>query len=178
MFGKNLFSQRYALFGYSMGCIGVVEVLKRILADTEVKKPCHVFLAAHEPHTKAELLSYKADELDQWVMDRTIQFGAVPEKLINNKAFWRLYLPIFRADYTLISKYDFDNLNLVTDIPATIFYSEKDTPVRNMSLWKNYFIGECTFYSFEGTHFFISQHHKNIADIMTCRLNCSFGSYS
>lgn len=156
----------YALFGYSMGSVVLVEVLRRIITSTCMSSPARVFFAAHEPHTKQELLNFSGDELDEWVKKRTIKFGAVPEKLINNKAFWRMYLPLYRADYTLIGKYRFENLNLKTDIPAVIFYSETDTPLANMKLWENYFIGDCEYHRFDGGHFFIQEHHPEIAEII------------
>lgn len=160
---------RYALFGYSMGSITLVEVLKRIISN-KLPLPSNVFLAAHEPHTKSELIGFTNDELDNWVKDRTIRFGGVPEKLLNNKAFWRMYLPLYRADYTLIGKYKFENLSLKSDIPATVFYSEEDTPLEEMKLWENYFIENCDFYRFTGTHFFINEHHEEMAKIIRDKL--------
>ena len=156
----------YSLFGYSMGTIALAETLKRVLADPAMKKPSHVFLAAHEPHSKAELVGFTDDELDEWVKDRTIKFGAVPEKLLNNKSFWRMYLPIYRADYSIIGKYNFKDLSLKTSIPATFFYSETDTPKSDMELWEKYFVGKCEFFQFEGTHFFIQNHHAEMADVI------------
>lgn len=156
----------YALFGYSMGAIALTEVLKRILADPNMEDPSHLFLAAHEPHSKAELIGYTDDELDEWVKDRTIRFGAVPEKLVSNKSFWRMYLPIYRADYSMIGQYSFEDLSLQTTIPATIFYSETDTPRSEMELWKKYFIGRCELFQYEGTHFFIQSHHAEMADVI------------
>lgn len=171
---KNLkdkyFGGDYALFGYSMGSIALAEVLKRILTVSDMKNPSGVFLAAHEPHTKSELLGLQDDELDAWVKDRTIRFGGVPEKLLHNKAFWRMYLPLYRADYTLIGKYRFEELDLKTEIPATVFYSETDTLLSDMEQWKNYFIGECEYHRFEGTHFFIQEHHREMAEIIRKRL--------
>lgn len=160
---------RYALFGYSMGSITLVEVLKRIISN-KLPLPSNVFLAAHEPHTKSELIGFTNDELDNWVKDRTIRFGGVPEKLLNNKAFWRMYLPLYRADYTLIGKYKFENLSLKSDIPATVFYSEEDTPLEEMKLWENYFVENCDFYRFTGTHFFINEHHEEMAKIIRDKL--------
>lgn len=160
----------YALFGYSMGSIALVEVLKKIIATFNMENPSRVFLAAHEPHTKSELLGFNNDELDEWVKERTIKFGGVPGKLLHNRAFWRMYLPLYRADYTMIGKYQFERLNLKTDIPATIFYSETDTPLADMKLWKNYFIGECKYHRFDGTHFFIQEHHHEMAEIILERL--------
>ena len=153
----------YSLFGYSMGSITLVEVLKRIL-EAGLPHPSNVFLAAHEPHTKSELLGFTADELDEWVKQRTIKFGAVPEKLLKNKVFWRTYLPVYRADYTIIGKYEFEKLNLRSEIPATIFYSETDTPLENMKQWERYF--NCDFYQYPGTHFFIQDHHADMAEVI------------
>lgn len=163
---KRYWGGRYSLFGYSMGTIALVEVQKRILANNEIDAPSHVSLVAHEPHSKAEMIGFTNDELDEWVKDRTVRFGSVPDKLLNNKSFWRMYLPIYRADYGIISKYSFEALNLRTTIPATIFYSEIDTPLVEMKRWKKYFIGRCDFFQYDGTHFFIQNHHAEMADVI------------
>ena len=160
----------YALFGYSMGSISLVEVLRRIIAEG-VDLPGHVFLAAHEPHTKAELTGYNAAELDEWVKARTIRFGAVSEKLLNNRTFWRTYLPLYRADYGLISGYRFEALRLSTDVPATVFYSQTDTPIGDMRQWRRYFTGPCDFHCFEGNHFFIRDHQGRMAEIIKDRMD-------
>lgn len=168
---KNSYSGgRYALFGYSMGTIALAEVLKRLIGTPGMKCPSNVFLAAHEPHTKSELIGFNNSELDEWVKERTLKFGAVPEKLFNNSVFWRTYLPLYRADYALIGKYQFEELNLRTDIPATIFYSETDTPLTDMKLWENYFIGNSEYYRFDGRHFFIREHHREMAEVILERM--------
>ena len=168
-FKKSYQGGDYAFFGYSMGSISMVEVLRQVLKHG-IQKPIHVFLAAHEPHTKSELLGFRPDELEEWLKERTIRFGAVPERLIGNKVFWRTYLPIYRADYTIIGKYDFDSLDLRTEIPATVFYSEKDTPYNETKKWNRFFKGKNDYYGFEGGHFFIKEHHKEMADIILDRL--------
>lgn len=160
----------YALFGYSMGAIVLVEVLKRILSDGTMPLPSRAFLAAHEPHSKAELVGFTEDEMDVWVKERTIKFGAVPEALVSNKVFWRTYLPLYRADYSIIGKYRFEELDLKTKIPATVFYSETDTPLTEMIGWKKHFVGKTDFYRYEGSHFFIQQHHKEMARVISCSL--------
>ena len=160
----------YGLFGYSMGTIVLVEILKRIMSDGTMPLPDRVFLAAHEPHSKAELVGFTKCETDDWVKERTIKFGAVPETLMNNKVFWRTYLPLYRADYSIIGKYRFEELDVKTKIPATVFYSETDTPLIEMKKWKEHFVGEVDFHCYEGTHFFIRQHHKEIARVISCYL--------
>ncbi len=161
----------YALMGYSMGSISVVEILKKILEEGELPLPVHVFLAAHEPHTKGELAGFSSGESDELVRERTVRFGGVPETLVNNRSFWRLYLPLYRADYTMIGKYDFADLDLRMEIPMTVFYSEEDTPLGEMEQWKKYFAGESEFLRFEGSHFFMQQHYREIAGIISERMN-------
>ncbi len=168
---KEYSGNEYSLFGYSMGTITLVEILKRILAEPNMREPERIFLAAHEPHSKAELVGFTEDELDEWVKARTIKFGAVPEKLINNNSFWRIYLPLYRADYSIIGKYKFEDLNLRSAIPTTVFYSESDTPRSEMDLWRKYFVGECDFFQFQGSHFFIQEHRAEMAKIIQDKLN-------
>jgi surfactin synthase thioesterase subunit len=81
-----------------------------------------------------------------------------------------LYLPVFRADYEIIWKYDFGKLDLRTEIPAEIFYSEEDTPLAEMEKWRRYFTGECAFHRYEGNHFFILEHHREMAGVLRRRL--------
>ncbi len=164
---KSYEGGEYALFGYSMGSITVSEVIRKI-EQSGNRLPCRVFLAAHEPQTKAELSGFAPDEVDEWVKERTIRFGALPDSLINNKTYWRVYLPLFRADYTLISKYRFEELSIRTRIPATVFYSPTDTKPEDMKQWDKFF--DCEFYEYPGTHFFIQQHHKEMADIIAMRM--------
>ena len=163
----------YALFGYSMGSISVVEILKRIIDRREIRPPVCVFLAAHEPISKNEYLRVPQDRLEEWAKQRTIDFGAVPEKLIDNKSFWRTYLPLYLADYTVIGKYRFEDLALQTKIPAHVFYSETDTRFEDMKLWTDIFTGECDFHRFDGNHFFIRQHHAAISAIILAAMSRS-----
>lgn len=163
-------AKKYAIFGYSMGSISLVEIVKKIISLKEMSLPASVFLAAHEPDSKSELDGYSDEEIDEYVKCRTIKFGGVPEQLIQNKSFWRMYLPLYRVDYSMISRYKFEKLDLKTEIPATIFYSETDTPLARMKNWKNYFVGEIEFLKFEGTHFFIQQHCQEICSIINQKL--------
>lgn len=167
----------YALLGYSMGTIAAVEVLVKILKEGELAPPVHVFLAAHEPHTKRELEDFCSGELDDLVRERTIRFGGIPEKLIHNSSFWRVYLPVYRADYGMIGSYDFDRLDIGFDIPATVFYSETDTPRVEMEKWKKIFTGECSFIRYEGNHFFIREHTGEMAEVIlkSLRQGCESG---
>ena len=156
----------YALFGYSMGTISVIEVLKRIIREKTIPLPNNIFIAAHAPYTKGGIKGFSEEEIDRFVKERTIQFGGIPEQLINNNSFWRMYMPLYKADYSIIAKYKFEDLLLESTIPTTLFYSETDTPLEKMKLWKKYFTGKCDFYRYEGKHFFIKDYYNEISKII------------
>lgn len=160
----------YGLFGYSMGSICATECLKTLLKDTELPEPSHIFLAAHEPRTIITTANCPPEEQEEYLRRRTIRFGGIPEKLLHNDSFWRMYLPIYRADYSMIEKYDFDHLELKTTIPATCFYSETDTPLEEMKKWGRYYVGQCEFVQYDGSHFFIKEHLNEIANVILDRL--------
>lgn len=157
----------YALFGYSMGSVAAAEVLDRILRRGELPPPRRVFLAAHGPFVKRELLRFQGGEADEWVRERTLSLGGVPEQLRNNRTFWRAYLPLYRADYTLITGYDFDKLTLACEIPLTGLYGKQDLSLEEMRAWRKYFQGECEFVEFEGNHFFITEHSREVAELIS-----------
>ena len=131
---KLVAGEDYAIMGYSMGTISTIELLKRILQDTILNNPIHIFLAAHEPATKKELKNYADNEMDELVKERTIQFGGIPQTLINNKSFWRMYLPIYKADYTLIGTYKFEELNLKRIFRQPFFFPKV---IHRMRKWKH-----------------------------------------
>lgn len=161
----------YALFGYSMGSVAAAEVLERVLSKGELPPPARVFLAAHGPIAKRELQRFQGDEADEWVKRRTISMGGVPEKLLENRTFWRMYLPLYRADYTLITNYDFDKLTLACEVPLTGLYGKQDIAPEEMRVWSRYFHGECEFVEFPGNHFFITEHRRELAELMERRLS-------
>ena len=160
----------YALFGYSMGSIGVVELLKLIDLNSEIKMPKHIFLAAHEPNTIKAPKESSDEELTALIKNRTIQLGGVPKVLIDNKSFWRMYLPVISADYKMIVHYSFEDLNYQTTLSTTIIYSQEDTPIAEMEKWHNICIGDIDYYRFNGSHFFMKEYEKEISDIVLNKL--------
>ena len=70
----------------------------------------------------------------------------------------------------MIADYDFEHLDLKTDVPVTVFYSETDTPLEKMKIWRRFFVGECAFFGYEGNHFFMMDHSQEMADVISGRL--------
>lgn len=156
----------YSMIGYSMGSIVVFDMLMRMVNNGGNRSPWRVFISAHQPQPIRSLRNIPNDCMDGWVKERTIEFGGIDKRLFGNESFWRVYLPIFKADYRMIADYDFDGVDFSTDIPATVFYSEEDTPYSEMAEWKHFFTGDCDFVEYTGPHFFIEKYYQDMAEVI------------
>ena len=156
----------YAMIGYSMGSIAMFNMLIKISKELNNRLPKCVFISAHRPTS----MNMPQENVDEWLKSKIIQIGGIDERLLENKTFWRIYLPIYRVDYRMIANYDFNSIKFSTEIPAVIFYSEQDTSFIEMKNWENYFIGKVDYHKYEGQHFFIKQHYEEMAEVITRKM--------
>ncbi len=159
-------NEPYALMGYSMGSIVVYELLRMLEEKKSIDKPLMVFLAAHEPKGRRTFMELSGLEGDERIRSAVRLFGGVPEKLLCNKTFWRVYLPVYRADFAAIWEYDFAAMKYKADVPATVFYSPEDTPDEDIRQWDEFFTEASVYHSFSGNHFFLRDHEKEIAELI------------
>ena len=159
----------YALLGYSMGAIAAAEVTNMILTDGKVPGPAHVFLVSHGPRPMVRPRG-PGPRTDEEIKQLTIRFGGLSEQLIHSPTFWRVYLPVYRADYGLISGYNFSRLDFTVNVPATALYSPEDIPREHVAQWGQVFLGGCDALEFDGGHFFLRGHEREAADEIKGRL--------
>lgn len=159
-----------SLMGYSMGAISIMILYNQLLEIKEIPKPKHIFLAAHEPFTRKEFLDFIKPEAEDLVKKRVAEFGGVPDRLLSKDVFWRTYLPIYKSDFYLIGLFDFEKENPRIDVPATLFFSESDTPRAQMEKWGQYLIAGYELIEYDGNHFFINEHYTKMAKIIKQRL--------
>ena len=137
------------------------ELSKTLLKDAKMKNTSPVFLpTVVETKITNQLAAFneKFEYRDKLIIRKDIQ-----ESLEN-----------FLATYdnkciAIIGKYKFENLKLKSDIPATVFYSESDTPFADMKNWDRYF-EKIDFVKYSGSHFFIHEHFCAMAQEIKKRL--------
>lgn len=153
------------LFGYSMGTIGMYEMLAGGMLD---KQPEHVFLASHEsPDRKWHSKSY-LHLSDEEFFDRMKQFGGfddVDPKMLKNRFFRRMYFEPIRADYRIIGVYP-ENTKYRFTMPATMLYSPKDIPTESIHGWDSFFAGGSEFVELGENHFFLKECAEQTAEII------------
>ncbi len=124
--------------------------------------PNHIILGAHAPIDRNNSLLSLNLEDDYTMKKLIISFGGIPEYLQRDDIFWKIYLPIYRADYSILRSYKYPILDLDGLIPIDVIYSENDTKLEDVEHRKEFFGEDIVFHRFEGGHFFASNYFGEI----------------
>ena len=148
----------FAFFGHSMGAALAYESARRLRAQASIE-PAHLMLSARaapqwvRPAAALRLLPDAAflEELHRL-------YGAVPEVIRQNAELRSLFLPILRADVSLLETYDYAPGEPL-HCPITVFGGEQDpsAPPDALAAWREHTRGAFAQYMYPGDHFYI--HH-------------------
>ncbi|EGO62507.1 thioesterase [Acetonema longum DSM 6540] len=164
--GDEFEKSRYALLGYSMGSWLTYGLYKKIVQNHR-RQPEHLFLAAKEPpHVQIDAkIVHKLD--DENFMKEIFHMGGTSEKLLENKEWLDLFLPILRADYRITEMYKESSLKEKLNCPVTVFAGEDDEiNVKDIKRWDEITNHDFSFYTFAGGHLFIQNNVEGICDII------------
>ncbi len=154
----------YAFAGHSMGAWIAYE-LARELRRRRRDPPEHLFLSARRPpdvpSPRAPLYHLSEAEFVEAIQDR---YSAIPEQILNNPTFLRMFLPGLRADFTLLETWK-AAIEPPIDVPISAFVGSSDTVVTRAMMcdWRRHTTGEFQLRQMPGGHFFL----RDSADLLT-----------
>jgi len=156
----------YVIFGHSMGCSLVLEVVHTI-EKMNLKRPkCLIVSGDIPPHIEGEYIHqlplYK-------FMERIYALGGLPDEIMGNEKLYNIFSSIIYSDIKMseINKIEKISEKIVPiSMPLFVLRGEKetDTTMDRMLEWKKYTMDEFEIFSFEGNHFFI---FDNIIEVCT-----------
>lgn len=154
----------YAFFGYSMGSIIAYELIRKI-EMLNLKPPMHAFFSAKAPLQ----LYYKNENIhlleDNKFITEIMELGGTPKEIFENKELRDIYMEILKCDYKAAESYVYQNGNINCNI--SILYGKKDDKIaEQIHEWAKLTNCSCTFYSFEGGHFFMHKELDKITNIV------------
>lgn len=164
---KNYLVDDYIIYAHSMGCLAVYELLRKIKINGD-KNPLHIFLSGRfPPHVEISNPVYLLNDDD--FIEEIIKYGGTSDKVLKNKDFLKIFLPILRSDYKITETYKLStNIHESFDVDITYFYSNKDLMItkKNIEEWKLYTTKKFKIISFEGGHFFIFERYQDIINVI------------
>ncbi|MBP2637850.1 MAG: putative thioesterase involved in non-ribosomal peptide biosynthesis [Firmicutes bacterium] len=171
--GDEFEKSHYALLGYSMGSWLAYGLYKKIVQNKR-RRPEHIFLAAKEPpYVKvSDKILHVLD--DEKFMKEIFNLGGTPKKLLEDKNFLDLFIPILRADYRITEMYMETSLKEKLNCPVTVFAGENDDiSINDIKRWDEISNNGFSFYTLEGGHLFIQNNVEAICDIINSTLYSS-----
>lgn len=160
----------YMFFGHSNGALISFE-LARTLHRCGIDRQIHHFISAkralHLDPRRIRLHDLPNDDF----LREVERLGGTPPELLRDAGFLEVLLPILRADFSLSETYVRKDL-LPLRMNATLLYGSKDAdiPEYDVLRWRELMSGSIDYWSFDGGHFFINTHKRQVLEFMRAKM--------
>ena len=157
----------YAIFGHSMGSILAYKLAVKI-RNSKIKQPLHLFLSGRYPPSikKEERNTYLLPEAE--FIQEAKSMGGIPEKLFRFEALLKKAMETLRADYKILETDGYHPIIEMLNYNISVLSGNEDalSEALEMNIWERYTEQECSFYVFEGGHFYLHNNAEGIVNII------------
>ncbi|WP_281322339.1 thioesterase II family protein [Flavobacterium aestivum] len=158
---KENVSKPYAIFGHSMGAM-LTYLLAHKIEKSGFESPVHLFVSGCKAPKINRKPPFYHDMPKEEFINKIRGMGGCPEEILGNDELMALFEPSLRADFKAIETYTYIEQNPLK-IPVTVFIGNKDKVTwEEAKAWEEESVHAIDIKEFEGNHFFIFQHKKEI----------------
>ncbi|MFD7685469.1 alpha/beta fold hydrolase [Streptomyces sp. NPDC059781] len=145
----------YVVFGHSFGAIIAYELGRRVIADGRPGPSSLVVSACRPPHLATPEVPV-FDRPDRDFRKRLLELRGTPPELLENDELMELYIPVIRADYSILDNYrPTGSADLGCPIVALYGSADDDADGAVMEQWSAYTRSSFVKYEVPGDHFFL-----------------------
>jgi len=161
----------FVFFGHSMGAVLAYETA-RALRRRGLPVPVHIYVSGRRAPTLPALeepLHALPDAAFIAELDR--RFGGLPAEILDEPELLALFLPILRADLTMLERHQFAN-EAPLDVPMTALGGKGDarTPLGALEAWRPLTTGAFATRLFPGGHFYLHEHRTGFLRVLAGEL--------
>lgn len=166
---KDFQDKPFSFFGHSMGTLISFEVARR-LKEMKMKEPEILFMSSgkapqipprrtiHKLHDNSFLLKIK-------------ELGGTPDIIIENQDLSDIYLPILRADFTMIETYQYvESTPLDSKIVAYGGRFDQEVKYEDIIAWERHSMNHLEVKMYEGDHFYLRDNKENLLKDITLHI--------
>lgn len=157
------------LFGHSMGARIAYEVAKALQKKGVYVK--YLFVSGSPtPDVPEALPIYNLD--DEEFVEGLKRFDGTPKEILENREILSVFLPMLRADFTLIDTYCESEVT-VLKCPIMSFGGDSDNDAKPEEVreWGKYTNTRFDYKIYPGGHFFIKEHEDNLLRTINQAIN-------
>ncbi|CAN5135288.1 alpha/beta fold hydrolase [soil metagenome] len=162
----------YIFFGHSMGALMAYEVALELRRRGN-RLPSHLYVSGRRSPTVAEtgaLLHRLPDR--ELVQELNRRFAGMPTAITEDAELLALFLPIIRADVTLLETHVF-TANAPLEVPTSAFGGVDDpgTTPELLTAWQALIAPPVSVQNFAGGHFYLHQHRADFLSKLNADLS-------
>ncbi|MBY0203100.1 MULTISPECIES: thioesterase II family protein [Paenibacillus] len=156
--------EHFAIFGHSMGGLLAYELGLRFKDSLYILS--HIFLSAYKPpHFVREENCHEFS--DERLVEYIIKLGGTPDHFFDNEEVRKLFLPIFRADFTAVETYVSSAEPKRLSMDVTILAGKDDKiSLEELKCWEIYSNNPIKIHIFEGGHFYLNDQRECLYNIL------------
>jgi surfactin synthase thioesterase subunit len=147
----------YAIFGHSMGSLLALD-LARSLRSAGHPEPSYLFVSGRNAtHVQMKHGSIHQMPDDEFLAALATRYGGLPQEILDTPELLEVYLPILRADLTLLETHRYEALApLGCPIAAFSGTDDPNVSVEGLRAWGEHTTGLFEAKWFDGGHFYLS----------------------
>jgi medium-chain acyl-[acyl-carrier-protein] hydrolase len=145
----------FVFFGHSMGAWIGYEVIRELRRKGEFG-PSYLFVSGRRAPHLAAIEPPKHNLSEAKFIDEIRRYNGTPELIMREPELMEIFLPVLRADFSIVETYEYENLGPV-DCPITAFGGLQDNSVtlNDLESWRIHTSSEFRAKTFAGGHFYL-----------------------
>ncbi|MEM7125044.1 MAG: alpha/beta fold hydrolase [Chloroflexota bacterium] len=158
----------FAIFGHSMGSLIAYEVTKQLHQQGNLM-PTYLLVsgrrAPYLPDPEMQLHTLPNDEL--FLKELRHRYDNVPDAIFDDAELRALFLPLLRADFTLVETYQ-SSKEALLPCPIIAFGGQSDSRASQAELmaWKELTQSDFDVHLFPGGHFYLNEQAPSLLQII------------
>jgi Predicted thioesterase involved in non-ribosomal peptide biosynthesis len=169
---KETRDSEYAIFGHSMGSTITYELICR-LKEKSLRLPVHAFFSGRYPPCIKKKEKNRYLLTDEKLLQEAVNLGGIPAKLMRYTELVQTAINTLRADYKVLETYGHNPVIHKFSFNISVLSGSNDelADKDDMKKWEQYTEKNCTFYTFNGGHFYLNDCAEEIAKIINNTLS-------
>lgn len=152
----------FIFYGHSLGALLAFRVCQ-LLEDRNIP-PAYIVVSGNPgPGIDPDKNMHELGDED--FIAELKSLGGIPEEIFEDSNTLSFFLPILRSDFELANKIKLE-LKSRINTPIYAVMGDKEEHVGEITNWKNFTTVDFQFRIFEGSHFFIYEQPKRVADFI------------
>lgn len=160
-------NEKFVIFGHSLGGIIAWHTINILRKKYEISPEKLYISSCSTPIEFHKIIHFKIsgeneEEQNKFLLKQLSSENHINKKIIENRYFKKVFLPIIKHDYLLIDAYCFDKSIEKIDFPIQVFYAKNDKLVKkkNILKWQDLTVNDCKFLEFPGNHFYFEDENN------------------